>query len=188
MNDTTKHGAAVASGVLGFITSASFAWSVYVTHTPQSVATWGMVLALDLLGLVLVYQDVDGNKKPYLQLGWTVAAFFIFSAVMLNGNQFKWGLIESLSVIFCGIAAVLWVTTTARKALWAYMAASYISFFPLLIDYWKKPQPDTLWLWLMTIVSCLLAILGAEKRNFEHLFIPWAIIGLNIVLASLCIR
>lgn len=185
MNNKWKNQAVVVSGVLAFIIPTYFAWTLYVNHMPQNIATWGMVFLLDFLGLILVYKD--GNRKPYLQIGWAVAAACILFAVMLTDNPVGWGRTETISGVLCGIAIILWVTMSARKALWAYMIAMYISFVPLMVDYWSKPQPNTLWLWLWTILTCLLAILGAEKRDFANTFVPWAAIGLNAIIAVLCI-
>lgn len=174
-----------ASGVLGFIVPTYFAWTLYIDRVPQNIATWGMVFILDLLGLVLSYRD--GNKKPYMQLGWALASVCILTAMITSGNQSVWGRTETVSVLLCGIAVVLWVTRSARAALWAYMAAMYFSFVPLMADYWKVPQPDTLWLWLWSVATCLLAILGAERRNFTNTFVPWGALILNVIISVLCL-
>jgi hypothetical protein len=175
----------VASGVLGFIVPAYFGWTLYISHIPQNIATWGMVFVLDTLGLVLAYKD--GNKKPYMQLGWAFAAACIFAAIVSSGNQVDWGWTETIAVILCGIAIILWITESARVAQWAYMAAMYISFVPQAVDFWNVPQPDTLWLWLMSLATCLLAILGAEKRNFANTFVPWGAGILNLIITVLCL-
>jgi len=185
VNSALKQRSLEASGILGFLIPAYFGWTLYITHTPQNIATWGMVLVLDALGLTLAYKD--GNKKPYMQLGWALAAVGIFGAVVSSGNEIDWGWIETISVLLCGEAVVLWITMSARTAQWAYMAAMYISFLPQMVDYWKVPQPDTLWLWLMSLVTCLLAILGAEKRDFANTFVPLGAGILNLIITVLCL-
>ena len=185
MKEALKTCAVTASGLLSFGICVLFAWVLYAGRIPQSIATWGMSAALDTLGLILVIKD--GNKKPFLQLGWAAAGLFVFTAVLLNGNRVGWGLTETISVMFFGIAVWLWVTQTARRALWAYMIARYVAFVPLMVAYWDKPQPDTLWLWLLMVVACLLAILGAEKRDFTNTFVPWGAAGMNIFIAVLCL-
>ena len=185
MSNLAKHWIMLISGILGFVIPAYFAWTLYADHIPQNVATWGMVLVLDVLGLILAFKG--GNKKPYLQAGWALAALFIFLAVLLNGDQVVWGWTESVSVFLCAAAIVLWITKSALVAQWAYIAAMYISFVPLMADYWKEPQPDTLWLWLWTIIACLLAVLGAEKRDFANTFVPWAAAILNVAITVLCL-
>jgi hypothetical protein len=186
VNDTYKNRLALASGLLGFGIPTLFAWTLYTKHIPQNIATWGMVFVLDLLGVVLAYRD--GNKKPFLQIGWVFAALCILAAVAFSGNPINWGRVETTSVILCVFAIVLWMIKSARAGLWAYMAAMYISFFPLMKDYWYKPEPSTLWLWLGTIVGCVLAILGAKKQDFTHTFVPWSVIVLEVIMTVLCVR
>lgn len=181
-----KEWAVLASGLLAFLVPTYFAWTVYLSQQPQNVASWSMVLLLDVLGLFLVYRD--GNKKPYLQLGWVIAAACIVLAITLGGSPWHWGWTESASLFFCGLAIVFWLILSARVALFAYMAAMYIAFVPLMADYWKEPQPGTLWLWLLTIATCMLAIYGAEKRDFPNTFVPWGAIVLNGAISWLCIR
>ena len=185
MSEKWRNQAAELSGMLGFLVPTCFAYTLYVDKVPQNIATWGMVFVLDFLGLILVYKD--GNKKPLLQLGWAVASVCILFAVAISGNPIGWGRTETFSVVLCGVAIWLWISLSARAGLWAYMIAMYVSFFPLMADYWSKPQPDTIWLWLWTILSCLLAVLGAEKRDFTNTFVPWAALVLNTIIAILCI-
>jgi hypothetical protein len=173
------------SGILAFLIPTYFAWTVYQQNTPLNIATWLMVLLLDGLGLFLSIKD--GNKRPYIQIGWTMAALCIVLAITVNNNPWHWGTMETVSLMLCMIAIVLWRTLSARTALWAYMGAFYISFFPQIVDYWYSPQPDTLWLWLWTVGTCALAIIGAEKRNFTNTFVPWGGLALNGLIAVLCI-
>jgi len=181
----TKEIAVLVSGILGFVIPTYFAWTIYQSNIPQSIATWSMILLLDFIGLVLVIKD--GNKKPYLQIGWAAAALCIMLAVTLSNSPWRWGQTETISLVLCGVAVLLWLTMSARVAIWAYMTALYVSFVPLMVDYWYKPQPETLWLWIGTIGTCLLAIYGAPKRDFTNTFVPWAAIVLNAVIAVLCI-
>ncbi len=181
----TKEIAVLVSGILGFIIPTYFAWTVYQSDTPQNIATWSMILLLDFIGLVLVIKD--GNKKPYLQIGWAAAALCIVLAITLGNSPWHWGWTETASLVLCGIAVLLWLTMSARVAIWAYMTAMYVSLVPLMVDYWYKPQPETLWLWTWTVGTCLLAIYGAPKRDFTNTFVPWAAIVLNAIIAILCI-
>jgi hypothetical protein len=182
---TRKESAVLLSGLLGFIIPTYFAWTVYQQGIPQNIATWGMTLVLDVLGLILAYRA--GNRRPYLQFGWFFAACCIVLAVLLGESPWHWTWVETSALALAGIAVVVWLTSSAKRALWAYMAAAYISVVPLMVDYWQVPQPSTLWLWLWTIGTCLLAIYGAEKRDFANTFVPWGAIVLNGIIAVLCI-
>lgn len=181
----TREIAVILSGIVSFTASTCFALTVFLQDIPQNIATWAMVLILDFIGLILVISD--GNKKPYLQIGWTISAFCIVSAIIFNDSPWHWGIIESASSILCAISIVIWIKTTAHKALWAYMVASYTSCYPLIKDYWYSSQPETIWIWLCTIAACLLAIYGAPKRDFANVFIPWNAIIINGTLTMLCV-
>ena len=175
----------LSSGFLGFIIPTYFAWTVYKDNIPQNIATWSMILILDVLGIILVYKA--GNKKPIMQLGWLAAAICIVLAITFSNNPWHWGVVESLSLILCGVAVMLWFSLNPRIAIWAYIAAAYISFVPLMMDYWDTPQPETLWLWLGSIIPCLLSIYGAEKRDFANTIVPWTAIAFNVLISVLCI-
>ncbi|MFZ2187419.1 MAG: hypothetical protein WAV46_02210 [Candidatus Moraniibacteriota bacterium] len=162
-----------------------FAWTVYQNNIPQNIATWLMFFLLDFLGLVLVFRA--GNKKPYVQLGWAVASVCILTAIALGESPWHWGWMETASLILCGIAIVFWLALNAKVAIWPYLIAMYISAIPLMVDYWKEPQIQTLWLWSSTVVICLMAIYGAERRDFANTVIPWAALILNAIIAILCI-
>lgn len=183
---TRKESAVLLSGILGFALPTYFAWTVYQDKIPQNIATWFMIFILDFLGLILVYKA--GNKKPYIQLGWALASVCILLAITLGKSPWHWGWTENVSFALCGIAILLWLTLNARIAILAYLVAMFASVVPLMADYWKEPQLQTLWLWLSTVGTCLLAIYGADKRDFTNTVIPWAALVLNAMIAVLCLR
>lgn len=183
---TLRQMALVVSGLIGFFVPALFALDIYKNHLSQNVATWGMVLAIDFLGLLLAYKA--GNKRPLLQAGWCVASVLILLAILSNDGLWHWGWVETISVA-CGITSIwLWQAKGAEFGMWPYMLALYISFVPQGVDFWKQPQPETLWLWGWSIVGCIFAIIGAEKRDFANTFIPWGAAILNVGISIIVLR
>ncbi|MDD3531041.1 MAG: hypothetical protein PHV99_00375 [Candidatus Pacebacteria bacterium] len=183
MERVLKSQAILIGGLMGFAIPTYYAWMLYTTNVKQNVATWMMVFVLDLLGLVLAWRG--GNKKPYLQIGWAMAAFLIFVVVATSDQPSVWRWTEYSSTALVVVAIVLWITLDALRAQWAYMTAMWISFVPLMKDYWSEPQPGTLWLWLLTIVSCLFVVLGAEKRDFANIFVAVGAGLLNVVITAI---
>lgn len=179
-----RHKINALSGFLGFVLPTYFAWQIYRQNIPQNVATWGLVFVLDFLGLVLAWRA--GNRRPYLQIGWTIASVAILTAIALNSHVLKWTIVETSSVLMCFVAIYIWVTKSAKKALYAYIIALFISCIPLAVDYWNEPLPETAWLWFATIGTCLLSVYGAEERNFASTAIPWAALIINAIFAVLC--
>ena len=173
------------TGVFGFAAPTIFAWTVYANEIPQNIATWSMIMFLDLLGLILVYKG--GNKKPFLQLGWFAASLLILAAIFFGDSPWHWGATETISLILCGIAILLWQTLDVKYAIWAYCIALFISGVPLMTDYWSVPQPETLWLWVVTVFTCSLSVYAAEKRDIAHTAVPWTAIVLNSLIGILCL-
>ena len=153
---------------------------------PANLATWIMILVLDVLGLILVLRA--GNKSPFLQIGWTIAALLIVLAIALNNTLWQWTWIETISVSFCILSIFIWYKISAKYAIWPQMMAAYISFIPQGVDYWSLPQTQTWWLWAGTIVGCLLAIIGSKKQTFENVFIPWGCVILNATVLLILFR
>lgn len=186
---THKEFALLASGVIGFMVPALFALDIYTTNTQANLATWIMILIMDVSGLWIAC--VEGNKRPFLQIGWVGAASLILFAILMKENAWNWGSVETSSFILCALALLLWRALGKKGVLlglFLQSVAVYVSFIPQAIDYWKKPDPSTWYLWFWTIVGCVCAIYAAEKRDAPHTFIPWACIVLNTAIFILIMR
>ncbi len=173
------------SGGLSFLLSIYFAWFVFSRNIPQNVASWSMLLVLDVIGLWAAIKS--GNKRPHLQIGWTASALCILIAILNTSHPAHWGHNETIALVLCGVTIFLWLTTSPKVALVMYVLAVYISFLPLAIDYWNIPQRETLWLWVSSIWIGLLAVYGAPRYDFTHTFVPWTSVLLNAIFAPLCI-
>lgn len=205
LNPFKKNGATVNtkqwfnlfSMLFGFIPPGVYALNIALGKLPeQNIATWGMVFLLDGIGLLLAYkvyqenEDAGLSDAPLMQAGWLIASICILAAVLSQSNELKWGKIETISLLCCIASIALWVTMDAASGLWPYGVAMYASFTPQLTDYLDKPQPETWWLWLGTIVAAVLAILAAQKgkRGIKECFAPWVSLPLNAAALAIVIR
>lgn len=145
-----------------------------------------MIMCLDFLGLTLAFKA--GNKRPILQIGWCGAAILMESAILLNRASWHWGWVETFSLICCFVAVLVWQIKDAKWGYWPYMAAMYISTIPQAVDFWHVPIPSTLYVWAWSVVGCAMAIIAAEKRNFENTFVPWGAMLLNVGFCYLVLR
>jgi hypothetical protein len=186
-----------AAGVFGFIVPAVFAVDIYNGAIKNAnTATWLMIWVMDITGLWIVV--AEGNRKPWLQIGWVFAATSIMTAILIRGGSWKWGNTEFLSLGLCLLAVALWQILKngfGKKkeaviiGLIFQTLATYISVVPQAIDYWKVPAPETWYLWFFSIVSSLMAVYAAEdRRNPVQVFIPWACAALNVSIWILVIR
>lgn len=185
-NEKLKDWALWLSLIIGFAIPASFAIQIHLEKLTLNIATWGMICLLDILGLILAFKS--GNKKPWLQFGWAFAAVCIVIAILINNHTFSFGLVEYVCIACSLLAVYFWLTEKAEKGLYPYIIAVYISFIPQAIDYWGAPQPQTWWLWVGSILACVFAIYGAEKRNFANTFVPWSCIPFNLLGFYLVMR
>ena len=186
MENKSKLWALWLSLFFGFVVPTLFALDIYVGKTTPNIASWGMFLLLDTIGLFLVYKA--GNKKPYLQCGWVLALILIMLAILLSKSTFHFGLIEILSCLAGIVSIYLWITKSAKLGLYPYVVGCYIAFIPQVIDYWTKPQPEVWWVWFAGAAGCIFAIYSAEKKDFANVFVPWAFIPLNLIGFFLVIR
>lgn len=195
MSKKLKTWANLLSLVLAFAPPGAFALSIFLNKLPpQNVATWGMVLLLDGVGLILAYNVYKKkpcrliSEMPFLQLGWAIAAVCIMVAVTTRTNLSSWGWVEIVSLFCCAMAVYLWVIRDAQTGLYPYMLAMYIAFIPQFSNYLERPQPETWWLWVGTVMSAGLAIYASEKRDLRSCFVPWGCIPLNIIGFALVMR
>jgi hypothetical protein len=186
LNQSLKQKLTLLSGILGFIVPMVFAYTIMAQKIPQNIASWGMVLVLDLLGVALAIKA--GNKKPYMQIGWAIAAVFIVAAILFTNHSWQFGIVEGASLLFASIAVYMWLFGSPRIGLYAYIAAMYISFAPVMVDYWTNPVLETIWVWEWSALTCMIALFGAEKKDFSSLFVPWAAMVLNLIITWLCLR
>lgn len=178
----------ITSGLLAMGTATLFSYKVFKQKIPQNLATWAMILILDITGLALAI--ASGNKEPWMQAGWTFAAVTIVTAILFSNKTFSWGNVEWVSLFFCGVAILTWVNLGAERGFWAYAAAVYISVIPLVLDNWKEPQRTTTWVWAWSVVVCILQLLSIKEGqyNMGHVFVPTALLVLNIGMTWLTWR
>jgi hypothetical protein len=151
---------------------------------------------MDVTGLVMVV--AEGNRKPWLQVGWLLAATLIMTAIFLRGGNWSWGNIETTSTVLCLAAFVLWqackkMQATKNYGVWVGLAlqslAIYISFIPQGVNYWDYPQPESWYVWFFSVAASLMAVYAAEdRRDPAHVFIPWSCAALNALIFVLVLR
>jgi hypothetical protein len=188
-----KFASAVLSGVVSCATASTYAYQIHWKKVPVNLATWAMIMFLDVVGLALVV--LEGNKEPYMQVGWVVAAFLIMIAAVVNRGDWKWGPVESWATAICTLSALVWaiakaVDYDARWAIAGYLVACYVSVAPQAIEYWEKPGTgrSSAWLWLWGIPITVMGALGSKEYTPEYLAVPVALLGLNAGMAWLTLR
>jgi hypothetical protein len=182
----------VFGAVLGSLAAGLYGIRVWLGKEKANLATWSIVLVLDFVGLYLAY--ATGNEEPYIQLGWCVAATLIVIAAWVRKGDWVWTQNETFVLILCGASVFVWLTSEAvLVSLLGYLAAAYLSVWPQAKDYRRNPEvaKKSAWVWQVSIVAIafpLIAKFVENKYGVGDTLIYYALIGLNVIMASLCMR
>ncbi len=185
----------VFGAVLGSLAACLYALRVWRKIEKANLATWSVVWVLDFVGFYLTY--VTGNKEPYIQVGWCIAATFILIAAWLRRGIWRWTNIESITLAITAASVTVWVMgakgEVAVLALSGYIAACFVSVWPQARDYVRHPDMarKSAWVWQVSVIAILFPLAAKyveDKTGVEHTLVYWALIGLNVIMSALCMR
>jgi hypothetical protein len=135
-----------------------------------------------------------GNHEPYIQLGWCFAATLIVIAAWIRKGDWVWTQNETVVLAICATSVFVWLASEAVLiSLLGYLAAAYLSAWPQAKDYIRHPEVarKSAWIWQVSIVAImfpLVAKLVESKYGIGDTLIYYALIGLNVIMATLCMR
>jgi hypothetical protein len=71
-----------------------------------------------------------------------------------------------------------------NQATFAALLADSIAAFPIIIHVWKRPDQESLALYLAGVVSSLMAVVGQESAEFLCLVYPVYFVALNLLIVA----
>lgn len=178
--------------VLGSLAACFYAVRVWLRYERANLATWAIVLVLDVVGLYLTY--ATGNHEPYIQIGWCVAALLIVAAAFVRKGDWQWTSIDTAVLILCALSVAIWLSSEAVLAsLLGYLIAAFLSALPQARDYVRHPDVarKSAWVWQVSVIAILFPLVAKYvegKSGIEHTLVYWALIGLNVIMSALCMR
>ncbi len=178
----------VTSGLIGWASVSAFAFQIHRMKLHVNLATWGMILLLDVIGLALVI--LSGNKEPFIQAGWTLAAIFVFIAACVNRGNWEWTLVETFSLVCCVVSIAVWIMSGSAWSLLAYVFAGYFSAIPQAKQYWLDhvEARKSAWLWVVSCFALALAIFGIPSFSPEYSVVPVGFLLLNVAMSWITLR
>lgn len=182
----------IFGAVLGSLAAGLYGIRVWLGKEKANLATWSIVILLDVVGLYLTY--VTGNDEPYIQLGWCFAATLIVIAAWVRKGDWLWTRTETVVLVLCIVSVAVWLTSEAvLVSLIGYLTAAYLSVLPQAKDYLRHPEVarKSAWVWQVSIIAILfplVAKLVEQKYGVGHTLIYCALIVLNLFMATLCMR
>ncbi len=183
-----QKGLNILSGIISCGTASWFAWQIMRDKLQVNLATWGMILILDAVGLVLTV--LSGNHEPYLQAGWMIAAILIMIAAVLNRGDWEWTGTETICLVCCAAAGGWWVLSGSPWALAGYVVACYISVVPQAKQYVHDLvlARTTAWIWVVSAGASAIAIMGQPEFTPQYLLVPIGMCLLNLGMSWLTLR
>lgn len=185
----------VIGAIIGSSAACLYAVRIWRMKERANLATWSVVWVLDFVGLYLTY--VTGNKEPYIQLGWCVAATLIVVATWIRRGDWQWTRIESITLAITVASVAVWIIgakgEVAILALSGYILACFVSVWPQARDYIKRPDvaQKSAWMWQVSLLSLTFIIASkwvAGKFGFGDTLVYYALFLLNAIMMALCLR
>lgn len=119
-------------------------------------------------GILVVLSIRAGNKKPYLFIGWTLAALLVTTGMFINGAIWQFGFVEMISIGVAILSVYFWITDKSEDGLWACAIGMFVAGVPQIFSFWDVPAINTWWLWAGSGSACVLSILGSAKWKSAH--------------------
>lgn len=182
----------IFGAVLGSLAAGLYGIRVWLGKEKANLATWSIVLLLDVVGLYLSY--VTGNDEPYIQLGWCLAATLTVIAAWARKGDWLWRKTETIVLVLCIVSVAVWLTSeVVLVSLLGYLVAAYLSVLPQAKDYLRHPEVarKSAWMWQVNLVAILFPLaakLVEQKYGIGHTLLYCGWIPLCLIMMKLCMR
>lgn len=161
-----------------------YAYQVFTRKAqPTGFATFLMWTILDVL---LLFNTIRNGQPVWLPLGWTVGAGAATIALGIRGI-WQWTWRESLSLICATVATIISVLLNGSWGLVASIAAMIAAGTPILIDNIRNPIRETFMIWFVTVVGCVLSLLGSDW-SFDGTILPTSSLVYNGAMSIIVLR
>lgn len=182
----------IVGAIIGSSAACLYAFRIWQKKEKANLATWFIIFLLDFIGLYLAY--ATGNTEPYIQIGWCVAATLILIATWVRKGEWAWTKTETLVLVTCVASIIVWITSKAVIiSLLGYIIAAILSAWPQAKDYMKNPKVAraSAWVWQVSVIAILFSLAAKfvnSEYGVEHTLVYYALLGLNVAMATLCTR
>jgi hypothetical protein len=178
----------VLSGLLVSVVACIYAWQIFATKLQVNIATWSMILLLDIVGLFLALRV--GNTQPFMHIGWVFFDLLICVAALLNEGNWKWRRTESVSTVFCSGAILLWIIAPPLWSIYAYLTACVFALFPQARYYWfdEGTARKSSWVWLASSIAIVMTLYAIPVVTPEYLTVTGGLLIMYLSMAYLAFR
>ncbi len=176
------------AGVLVSVVATLYAIQIYRSRLHINIATWGMILLIDIFGLLLALSS--GNAHPSIHTAWVVTDVFICVAVLALKSNWKWTHIETLSFIAFILSVLWWLTSESIWSIVGYLIACLFTLLPQAYQYWhdRKLARRSSWIWIMNSIALVMTILSLHTISFEYSIVSLGLLTLNLAMVLIALR
>jgi hypothetical protein len=146
----------VLAACVSFGNCALFAWRIFTRKTSAlNVPSW---LMFSLIQATILINTIV-TKQPFgYSLGLTIGTVSVFLACALRGGDVRWTKVAILSAACAGTSTAAMSVIPGDGGVIAGVVALNISGIPWVIEIWEKPNDHIVWMFILTIIACLLTL------------------------------
>ncbi len=177
-----------ASGILVSIAASAYAVQIYRSHLKINIATWGMILLIDSIGLSLAF--ATGNSNPLIHIAWVLTDVFILFAALSNKSNWKWSYIETVSLLICITSLSSWLITQSSWSIYGYLIACLFTLIPQAYQYWKNKAlaRKSAWIWIINSIALVMTILSVQMLTPEYTVVTLGLLTLNLTMVLIALK
>jgi len=177
-----------ASAVLVTIAASAYAVQIYRSHLRVNIATWGMIVLIDITGLSLAF--ATGNSNPLIHIAWVVTDVLICFAALSNRANWKWSKLETISLVVCVGSLTSWLVTQSSWSLYGYLVACFFTLLPQAYQYWKNKvlARKSAWIWIVNSLALVMTILSVEIITPEYTVVTLGLLTLNLAMVLIALK
>jgi hypothetical protein len=176
------------AGILVSVVATAYAMQIYRAHLHVNIATWGMILLTDILGLILAL--TSGNTHPSIHTAWVITDVFICFSILALRSNWKWTHIETLSLTVFVVSVFWWLTSESVWSIAGYLVACFFTLLPQAHQYWydKRLARKSSWIWIMNSIALVMTILSLHTVTFEYSMVTLGLLTLNLAMVMIALR
>ena len=177
-----------AAGIMVSIVATGYAVQIYREHLRVNIATWGMILLTDILGLTLALGT--GNNQPSIHVAWVLTDLFICIAALTRTSNWQWSRTESVSLVLFITSLTLWLITETAWSVIGYLVACFFTLLPQALQYWKDKRlaRKSAWIWIMNSIALVMTMLSLGAITFEYSVVTLGLLVLNLAMVLIAVR
>jgi hypothetical protein len=176
------------AGTLVSGVAIAYAIQIYRIHLHVSIATWGMMLLIDMLGLMLALKS--GNAHPSIHTARVITDVLICIAILAIKVNWRWTRLETFSFIVFATSVWWWLTLESLWSVFGYLVACAFTILPQAYQSWKDRRlaRKSAWIWIVNSVALVMTMLSLHTISFEYSVVTLGLLTLNLAMVLIALR